>query len=45
MCGVVKQTFLRGVLIYDQGSWNGGPQGQILRALRRNPRDQISGAI
>jgi allantoinase len=45
MCGVVKKTFLRGVLIYDQGSWPGGPQGQILRPPRRNLRDQISAAI
>jgi allantoinase len=36
MRGVVKQTFLRGVMIYDRGSWGGGPQGQILRAQPRS---------
>ena len=35
MRGVVKQTFLRGALIYDhQGSWSGNPQGRIVRPLR-----------
>jgi allantoinase len=42
MCGVVKQTFLRGALIYDRGSWGVQPQGRIIRARRRHHRDQIS---
>ncbi len=40
--GVVKQTFLRGALIYDQGSWSGDPQGRIVRPLQRDHRDQPS---
>jgi allantoinase len=35
MRGVVKQTFLRGVSIYDQGPWSGQPRGQIIRAQPR----------
>lgn len=42
MCGVVKQTFLRGALIYDRGSWGAQPQGRIIRARRRHHQDQIS---
>jgi allantoinase len=45
MCGVVKQTILRGALIYDRGSWSGEPQGRIVRALPRHPQDRISVAI
>ena len=44
MCGVVKQTFLRGALIYDQGSWGGRPQGKVIRALRRDHRDKMPAA-
>jgi allantoinase len=32
MTGVVKQTFLRGALIYDRGSWENQPRGRIVRA-------------
>lgn len=35
MRGVVKQTFLRGALIYDHGRWGGEPHGQIVRAQPR----------
>jgi allantoinase len=35
MTGVVKQTFLRGALIYDRGFWAAGARGQILRAQPR----------
>jgi allantoinase len=44
MSGVVKQTFLRGALIYDQGSWGSQPQGRIIRALRRDHPDRMSAA-
>ncbi len=45
MCGVVKQTILRGALIYDRGSWSGEPQGRIVRALPRHPQERISAGI
>ncbi|HKY06666.1 MAG TPA: allantoinase AllB [Candidatus Binatia bacterium] len=35
MCGVVKQTFLRGRLVYNQGSWASRPHGKILRSAPR----------
>jgi len=35
MFGVVEQTFLRGRLIYDRGSWANEPQGQIVRVASR----------
>ena len=41
MCGVVRQTFLRGALIYDCGSLGGRPQGRIIRPPRRNHPDSI----
>ena len=43
MCGVVRQTYLRGALIYDQGSWASRPHGRILRAQRRS-LEQVSEA-
>jgi allantoinase len=37
MTGVVKQTFLRGALIYDRGSWESPPQGRVVRAELLRP--------
>ena len=45
MCGVVKQTVLRGALIYDRGSWSGEPQGRIVRALPRHHQERLSAVI
>lgn len=42
MRGVVKQTFLRGALLYNQGSCCNQPQGRVIRALRRDQWDRIS---
>ncbi len=35
MFGIVEQTFVRGRLIYDRGSWANEPQGRIVRASPR----------